>query len=70
MLAFFGAIAVTMAVSDAAGYGLSWLMGVHGVAWPAKMVLRGGPVCGSGAAATGGTFCIDRWTSGNGKEVA
>lgn len=42
MLAFFGAIAVTMAVSDAAGYGLSWLMGVHGVAWPAKMVLRGG----------------------------
>ena len=42
MLAFFGAIAVTMAVSDAAGYGLSWLMGVHGVAWPAKMVLRSG----------------------------
>ena len=40
MLAFFGAVAVTMAVSDAAGYGLAYLMGVHGVAWSAKMVVR------------------------------
>ena len=39
-LALCGALAITMAVSDAAGYGLAYLMGVHGVAWPAKMVVR------------------------------
>ena len=40
MLAFCGALAVTMAVSDAAGYGLAWLMGARSVEWPVKMAVR------------------------------
>ncbi len=41
-LAFFSAAAVTLAVSDAVGYGVAWLAGEHIVEWPAKMVLRSG----------------------------
>ncbi|MDO5142715.1 MAG: hypothetical protein Q4D31_06820 [Eubacteriales bacterium] len=41
-LAFCSAAAVLTAVSDAGGYGLAYLMGVHTLDWSAKMVLRGG----------------------------
>lgn len=41
-MAFFSAAAVTLAVSDMAGYGIAWLVGDRVVEWSAKMVLRGG----------------------------
>lgn len=42
MLAFFSASAVTLAVSDAVGYGVAWLAGERAVEWSAKVVLRSG----------------------------
>lgn len=41
LLAFFGAIASVLAVSDLGGYGLAYLMGVRAVAWSEKTLLRG-----------------------------
>lgn len=41
LLAFFGAVTTTMAVSDLGGYGLSRLMGMTTPEWSGKMVLRG-----------------------------
>ncbi len=46
-LAFFSAVAVTVALSDLGGYGLVHLMGVQALDWSDKMVVRG---CLSGAA--------------------
>lgn len=41
-LAFFSAVATTMAASDLGGIGLGYLMGIGTLDWSAKMLLRGG----------------------------
>lgn len=40
--ALFSALAATLSVSDLAGYGLAWLMGVNRADWTGKMLLREG----------------------------